>query len=499
MAVKVNKKPQNPEPKEEETPPELVDFGTDPTFQILEGKKMPDFPSKYIEANKDHLFWEWIEKLEQEDWNHLMMYLYRELPVIDRQRVNPTNSKNIDVIGKKFHKNDHDFLTRHGSGNYKILVNDLNKAVAGRGGTLGHCRFTVNNPDYPPIFILDELVPEHPSNRSITERLMAEGKITREGKLMNQGGSTDNAALIALLTRMIEKQSNQPQQAPRDATAESVTQMFVKANDTVLGMVKDQARSDDPEKLIKMLAALKEMLPKVEASNGNEMLALILKMNADMAKVQSESQAARETMMMKMMEMMNNKPSSEDAEDKILGRIATYKELFGGDGGGSDRKKSIPELAFEYGAPVVLKVLDTIQGFVNIKNYQAGLAKQAANGAQPPQQQQAGLPEPQQPQPRENVVEMPKSEKDQLVLLIKGPAGPLIIAALQRGEGGDNFGASIEGMLGKLTYDQIASVGKAGILEAMQGVPEFWNQVVPASMEKFVDEFIAYGQEEEEG
>lgn len=512
MAVKVTKKPieklQETHIQEESPPTEFIDFENEPSLQVLVSKDCPPFPAKTIPADRENLFWRWIESLSQEDWNHITIYCYRDWPIIDRTRDNPSAAKYIDKYGSRFTK---DVLIKgdgadripHGSGKYSFIVNDANKAVGGKGGQIGRAYVNVTEVDHPPIFRMEELISEHPSNRSIVDKLVAEGKLSPQGKIMQTQGGTDNTALIALLTRMIEKQSSQPQQAPKDSTAESISQMFVKANDTMLGMVKDQAKSDDPDKLVKLIATLKELLPKAES--GNEMLTLVVKMQGDMAKVQAESQAARETLMLKMMEMMNSKnTNSEDEFDKTLERQIKLKELMGGESGGGDRKKSIPELAFEYGAPVAIKLFETIQGFINVRNYSEGLKKQQQQGAANPQAQQqgaqpVGLPAVAQEQPQTNpeagkVVEMPQTAEQQLVAIVKGPAGPLIIAALQRGDTGDMFAENLEGMFGRMTYDQIATVGKDGILAAMQAVPEFWSQIVPSSVEKFVEEFINLDQ-----
>lgn len=500
MAVKVTNKPPIIEEKEELPPPELVDFEVEPNFEILEPRKMVPFPAKNIEANKDHLFWEWQEKLVEDDWNHLVMYLFREWPYIDRQRINPKANINIEVIGSKFSKNSSKFLTEHGSGKYKLLVNDINKAVNGKGGTLGTVRFEVNDPEYPPIFVLEELATEHPSNRGIVSKLVAEGKLTIEGKVMtqnNQGGG-DNAALIALLTRMIEKQGQQPLQPQKDTTADNIGQMYVKASDSMMSMLKDQIKSDDPDKLIKMLSALKEMMPKPETENSS--LALIMKMQGDMAKVQSESQAARESMMLKMMEMMNAKQDNGDAEDKILARIATYKELFGGSEGGNPGKRSTLEVVLEHAAPAALKVMDIIGNVLSMQNFKAGLAK---NGQAPVVvQNPAQIEQPQQQQPKQegdNVVEMPKAPEDELIQVIT-MAGPLILKAIERKESGDMFAQGLEQMYGTVVYEKIVAVGKDKIIEAMKQVPLFWEEVkdIPQVVEKFVVDFIAYKDEEEE-
>jgi hypothetical protein len=492
MAVKVPPKPVISEVKPEQPPPEFEGFEIEPRFEVMEQELIP-FPAKNIESNRDYLFWEWMETLREVDWNHIMMYLYRELPVIDRQQIDPKAKINIDAISHPWNKNSTDFLTRHGSGKYKVLINDNNKAVKGKGGTIGTVRFEVNDPEYPPVFILEELVVDHPSNKSIVAKLVAEGKLNIEGKVMAQQGGSDNAALIGLLTRLIEQQRQQPQQV-KDTTADNIGQMYVKASDSMMNMLKDQVKADDPEKLVKMLSALKEMMPKQD-NGSNEMMMMFMKMQMD-------ASAKFESLLMTMLNKPVPEPRSLDSEIDTLIKL---KELTGGGEGGGG-KRSIYEVAIESGAPVVMKILETVQGFLSLKNYQDGLRKAGVViPNQPPQHQQQALPPQQQPiqEPKgDNVVEMPKPEDNELIQLIKGPAGPMILGALQRGESGDDFAHSLVGMLGKLTYDKIAAVGKPAMLSAMQAVPEFWSSVVPASIEKFVDEFIAYpeliAKEEEE-
>lgn len=503
MAVRVPTKGSNQKEKEVplvldqegETPPEFENFEVDPSFKIIEPSLVP-FPAKNIEKNKAHLFYEWRDGLTEADWNHLTMLLYREYPFIDRQRVNPKAQTNIEIFGSAWNQTSQKFLTEHGSGIYKIIVNDSNKAVKGKGGLVGIARFEVSDPDYPPVFVLEELVPEHPSNKGITAKLVAEGKLNLEGNIMATQGGTDNAALLGILQGLIHKLTNPPPAPPKDNTMDNVTSMFTKTHETAMNMLKDQVKSDDPDKLVKMLAALKEMMPKQE--DGNSTLALIVKMQADMAKVQADSQTSRETLMLKMMEMMNQKREETDTFDMQLDRMIKMKEFMGGESNGGGKRTTL-ETVLEYGAPVAIKVMDTIMGFVNVKNYAEGLKKQQIGGPisnpdVPPQTN----PNPPQIE-GENVIEMPQQQGPQgipFAALIKGPVGPLVLDAMKRGETGDAFAESVVGMFGQLEYDKIAAIGKEAMLGSMKSVPEFWNQVVPSSIEKFVDEFIAYGSDE---
>jgi cell fate (sporulation/competence/biofilm development) regulator YlbF (YheA/YmcA/DUF963 family) len=483
----------------ESPPPEFEDLEQEESLKILEPSKTPPFPARNIDTNKSYLFFDWMKQLTEEDWNHTTMLLYRELPVIDRQRVNPKAQSNIEIFGSDWSPTSKKFLEEHGSGKYNVIVNDSNKAVKGKGGLIGKVRFEVNDPNYPPVFVLEELIPEHPSNRSITAKLVAEGKLNLEGKVMttNQGGLTNDPAVMSLLTRLVEKATADKPQS-RDAAMEAVISTLTKLNDQSIQTIRDQLKGDDPDKTVKMITAIKDLMPKHESENST--LALIVKMQGDMAKVQADAQVAREGLMLKMMEIMQAKPSPEDAEDKILGRIATYKELFGGESNGGGRKPSIPELLIEHGAPVVLKVLETIQGFVNIKNYQEGLKKQQQQGAQPKQEGVAPMVEaPQQQQTQQGegkVVEMQTAE--QQIQLVMKQAAPMILDALKRNVTGDEFADSVEKMFGTLEYQKIVAIGKDKIIGSLMSIPEFAGQVLPEVIGKFVDEFIAYGNDDGE-
>jgi hypothetical protein len=510
VAVKVQTKAET-KPKEEpiiidlaqeESPPEEFEgFEEESSFELLKPRELPPFPAKIIEVNKDHLFWEWQDKLMEDDWNHLTYYLFREWPIIDRQRINPKASINIEVIGSKFHKDSKKFLEEHGSGKYKLIVNDSNKAIKGKGGTIGTVRFQVDDPNYPPVFILEELVPEHPSNKSITAKLVAEGKLSLEGKVMNQnqgGNAATDPAMIALLSRLIDKVTTEKPTQSKDVTMDAVIQILTKTNDQSLQTLRDQIKGDSPDKTVQLIAAMKELMPKHESENST--LALIVKMQGDMAKVQADSQVARESLMLKMMEMMNSKKEGEDDFDKQIDRQLKLKELFGGNEGGG-RKPTIPELIIEHGAPVLIKVMDTIQGFVNVRNYQAGLAKQQATNPNPQAATNPAMVEaPQQTnQPKQeggNVVEM-QTQEAQLQLVLK-QAAPMILDALKRNVTGDEFADSVEKMFGTLEYQKIVAIGKEKIIGGLLGIPEFAAQVLPEVIGKFVDEFIDYGKEEGE-
>lgn len=486
MAVRISKK----EPKTDLSPPVDLELEED-SLEEMEGlsladaskeRKLPDFPAKRIEANKSYLFWEWAEQLVEEDFEHLVIYVYRHYPVIDRQINNPRAGKNIDKLSSKATCNLKHIIENHGSGLYKLLVNDINKAVNGKGGTLGACMLSIQESDKPPILVLDELVIDHPDNRSYVDKLKAEGKLTGDGRIMTPQQGGDNSQLVALMGRMLEKLTN-PATQPRDTSASDVSKMYVDANKTMLDMVKEQVKTDGPDKLLTMLSALKEMIPKPE--NNNSMLEVLLR-------IQAEATARNDAMQAKLMEVLMKPP--EDATAKMLTQIQMFKEL-GLIGGEAPRehKRTTAEVIIDAIAPIGLEVAGIIKNVITMKNYQAGIAKQA------PQQQT----EPQALPQGENVIEMPSPEANPFVPLLSQYGG-MIINAMKKGVPGSAFAESVETLTDALTYKQLHGLGTEGLIAAMKSVPAFWADLMQSGateqiVKEFCDDFVAYGNEEVEG
>lgn len=449
-------------------------------------KKLPPFPAKTIRADKANIFWDWVNEVDESEFDHLVPYLYRTWPIIDRQRVDSKASLNIDKLGDKQTLSLDYIKQTHGNGSYKITVNDVNKAVNGKGGTIGSVYLDIKEPGLDPILRLDELDFGHRENKVYVDRLIAQGKITADGKetqvtpIQNTG---NDPALMQLVTGLVQKLTdNRNTPAPKDTTAETIGQMYSKASETMMQMVKDNSKTDnDP---LKMLSALKDLLPKQDSGEG--MLALVLKL-------QNDSQAREQATMLKLMELMQAKQETESDIDKLI----KFKELglFGGGDGGSNHKRSTLEILAEAGAPILGKVFDTVQLIL-----QGNMLAKA--GLVPPSPSQPQQQPPQQaPQlaKGENVIEMPvPQETDQFTQLLTQYGG-MIVQAINTKTPGDAFAESIETLFSPVVYQSIAGLGKEEIIKRLQSVPLVWNQIggAPQLVNQFIDEFIAYGSQEE--
>lgn len=472
---------------------EIIDSGA---FSVVEADEIPKPPSKIMKDSQQDETWEYLESFSEAMWKHVDIYLYRAWPVINRDPFNIARFPTAELprLTKEV------LIKTFGSGDYKILATDVNKTVKGKGGKFFEAYFSYRVPDYPPVVVIEELDTNHKNNRNYVDKLRAEGKLNSDGSLkMNQpvvAGGND-PALMALVTQLVKQISEAKNQVAKDPTVDALSSMYMKTHEQSMQLLKDQVKSDDPDKLVKMLAALKEMMPKAES--GNSMLEVVVKMQGDMARIQAEGAKSREELMMKMFETMNAKKEEGGIKEQIE-TFQMMKEVFGNGGEGANSTPKWWEVAIEQGAPIVGKAFDMMLAVMSIKNYEAGLKKTGNPvNANPTQQQQQVV----QPVIESGkVVEMPKQEETQQQTqfgqLLKQYGG-LILNAINTGTSGDDFASSLEGMFGVLTYNQIAALGKDGIIAEMKGVPEFWDKVAgtPGVVEKFVDEFIEYGVEGE--
>lgn len=478
-------------------------------FKLVENKerKLPKFPVKKIEAGKaDILFFDgWVKELIAEDYNHLDFYLYRTWPIINRQIDNPKAAINIAKLVDPAEVSRDWILKEHGSGDYKLLINDRNNTVKGKGGTLGIVMISIREPDYPPRPILREVDLSDPVNRNYVDSLKAQGLVSNEGKVMTpqSSGGGDNAALIALLTQLINQRNSAT--PVKDTTQSDVSKMFLDANAAALSMLRDQAKSDGPASMVTLISAIKELIPQpvVPQGNGDMMTFLTLLMNS-----QQEASKQIAATNAQMIALLTNKPE-KDPELAMLEKMAMYKEMFQGEGTGGSGKKSTLEVVAEIGAPVLGKALDIVGHYMTLATLkaksEAGMPIRNVTPQVQPQTVEAqpiGIPEGEE-LPKDNVIEMPKRDESanpQLVQVIQF-GKDLILASINRGDDGFTFAEHLEGLHGKLAYEQLANSGEEELIKAMKAVPEFWNPLasLEPTVRKFVQEFIEYKDAPVEG
>jgi hypothetical protein len=74
------------------------------------------------------------------------------------------------------------------------------------------------------------------------------------------------------------------------------------------------------------------------------------------------------------------------------------------------------------------------------------------------------------------------------------------VKALDSEVDGDSFAHGLASLDGEEVYLAVAGLGKPGILQALQSVPDVWAALAPraSALSVFVDQFLAYGEPEPE-
>ena len=78
--------------------------------------------------------------------------------------------------------------------------------------------------------------------------------------------------------------------------------------------------------------------------------------------------------------------------------------------------------------------------------------------------------------------------------------GRWLLTPASSGVEGDSFAHGLASLAGEEVYAAVAGLGKPGILQALQSVPDVWAAIAPraAALSVFVDQFLAYGEPEPE-
>jgi small nuclear ribonucleoprotein (snRNP)-like protein len=480
---------------------------------------IPKPPSKDFQKSHAEEFYKYLATLEDKHWVQLIWYFYRTWPRIERP-----SEKYIDCGSYAF--NEQWIIDNHGSGDYLIFLNQTGRKKD--TGRICTAHIKVNVPDRPPKLVLSELDTGIKENKVYVDRLIAEGKLTQDGKLpmtQSQGIGTD--AIVNLLGRMIDKMDRQQVSGykdPKDAAITSAFEIISKGNETATKLMLDQMKEKDPQQLISLLTTLMTLMkPDAKtASNELDMMRMMMEITTKNNELLAKKEETNMNLMLKLMERASTPPPPpEDTFDKTLDRFSKIAEITGmGEGGG---KKSTLETVMQYGAPVLGQILGVVQNVLairaqtpNTNQTQGGQANQAnqtqANQPRIPLSiSTAPMPEMQanqsnqqgetKPNGKMNVGDaMTQNQTQQQELIKEGlkQLGPQIIAALERGTHGDAFAEAIENFIGPVAYDQIASIGKPDILVILKGDEVLWAklQSMENRLNMFIDEFIQYGEPE---
>jgi len=381
------------------------------------------------------------------------VYLYRLWPIIDR-RLAGMRYKNIDkwVVDDK-PINEERILGLHGSGRYRITFNDANRPRPLK--QVAETVVTIDRSDRPPVIPIEELVREHPDNRSYVQGLRAAGELKDES--MNAEGKAVEQ-LAAMSRQLLAERAGK-----RDELL-------------ALKLVELLKPKKDPVELAMELQKLSEgrkddVLLKALLDGEIRLTAALLK------------------------ERGGRQGGELEAIDKILSiagklGLAPRNARSGTDWGAAVQGSLDRLAAIVLGLPAVIRELRRGAGAGRAPAGEAVLPRELPILVQPVQPQaSAGTAEPAAAQPDEG-----EGQEDSDVPTLEALAivGRRAIEAYQAGKSGAEFGAALK-LVEPQLYQQLQTMGKGGIMAALSMEPGIWDQIGSerAGVEAWLDSFFA--------
>lgn len=391
---------------------------------------------KSFQKLKPENFWPFIR--DYPSWEAAAVYLYRLWPVIDRKLAGH-DEKYIDVFTEPI--TEEDVLRKHGNGKYLLHFNDSNrpKGLA----QMATCKVEIRDPSYEPVVPLEEIVEGADANKSYIEGLKARGK-WKENAVPQSDNGQATAELARTLNNLVDRVTERP---PAPA---------------------EPPRQDPFEIALRIQGLLQQNSPK-PAADPIETAVKIVQLMQPAAK-----------------------PPREVDPLEVYGKVADIIEArasryAGASSGGTDWGGLVVE--FVKALPML------IQGFTMMKAAQqqaAGMPGVPAAYPMPPAQPMYPMPIDPRGEPT-----MPRQAPDLQALFAE--LKPFLLKAMMQGQSGDEFASGLVTFYGEERYQQLASNGMDGLLNALKAHAELWMMLAPyeEKVREFIQEFLDYGKNEE--
>jgi hypothetical protein len=479
----------------------------------------------------------------------LTAYVYRNWPVIsiptvDKKSASGTReSKQIDkVLGEAPIRDLGDLLHRYGSGDYTIRLNDyiLRKSIA-------MCLIrSLRDDDHPPVIgDLEHIVMDDPANQSYIAGLRMKGvKFPGDEP---EGEDEDMSAGVAAMAQTIEKLAIGQQQRPTTAAEDkkkqtdeasgmqSVVKVMADAatkgsqiiSDAVTKANEITAKGNDPTamiSLVKEIIGVKETLAKnAEAANPAvqqiDLKALLAPITESLAASREEAKELRKQVAdmqaenLKLVRDMLTAQQKPTEAAKPTSLKDTLKEMADArDGmrdllGIKDEDEAEPLVKASDRDPIWARLLlagiNMLPGALQVMSYNLAVAK-AGGTPMPPQ------PVPALPNPDGSPIPLPPplpgaptpGDGSQAILqMLAQIRNPLLRFVSNGLPGGDFAELLIEWTGDPLVHAQLKEQGKEPLMETLALDPHIKQvmSAIPQRFSAFVDEFLAWNPNEEEG
>lgn len=462
-------------------------------------RALPKVPGKMVDFQA---LVDWLAPLTEDMWRHIMIYVYRHTPVIDKLRGKPDGVKYIDVISEPPFNLQY-MIEKHGGGKYgfSICDTDLRKF-----SQIFDAKLSLPIAQYEPKINLEELVIEDRDNIPYVARLKAEGRLDKDGKPVDMNnrqsiggngnsGNVDSNAVLGLAKEFINmfQKMNADQQANiRSKLVESEGESLSKSMGNIL---IEKMKQEDPAKFVTMITGLLTAMKSqtADTSTQSNLLDRVVNMQAEHTKTMFE--------MMKMqIESLRESKQAQEPEEK-KSEIEKLKELLElvklvKGGGSTSSPREWPDIALDFAKELGVPLLTTINNLFSLKKGGA----QAPLQTTPPIQMPTAIPQGVATGVADinsnmNPGNISNQNLNQLLPIIN-QFGGMIITKIQNGVKGWEFAEDLVRFYGPAPHAMVSKFGVDGVLSTFKQLPEFWQQLEPiwgeAYLKTWVEEFIGY-------
>ena len=478
--------------------------------------KLPKPPGKRVPFDQ---FTSYLDLFTQEMWGHVEIYIYRRKPVIDLRIVDPNAYKYIDIVNEPL--NLEYMINTHGGGDYGFMLKDRNN-----DSTVCEADLSIPMSQYEPIIDYRTLDMNSRTNRTYIKRLKSEGIINDEGEVVatpTSGVKGETAVLsklvdglMAQIKSLTEREQQQLKHAAgNDPAYSAVIRMMEEGHKQSVKLFDEQRQQQTPNQTIELINGIMGMIAKLQADRQPVVAAQNGPSWSELLKMQADNHAAMIALLKESKGTKEEKASLLSSIDELV-KLKDVLESFGGGGSSRGGRREWWESVLDNLAPVAARALGTVDKYLDFSAKMAGVQQQQPNlGPQPvpPQQHQnlspkvITLPQPTQQPLNEGTVEMPKTaateqtEKDQVLqgaISMIQTHGALLLEHMNGSGHGAIFADNLVNMFGRPMYNRIKQVGAETLLQAMQAVPDFWNNAqialegTPESVTLWIQDFMGY-------
>jgi hypothetical protein len=438
---------------------------------------------------QDETFWEWLDSLPKDSWNHLICYLHRTEPLIDL-----TGGGKPTAIEKIVHPFDMTYIYQtHGSGCYRFDISEI-PADGSRQRRIRQSFVSLRDPRFPPNIPMGRWLDDSRNIEWEWARPQIEAVEAERKRKAADASVPAHADPMEQLTKTME-------------FAERIKGKSEENPSLTAALIKALTENSDPGKQIEALKTLKDLTAPPEQKKDDSAMTLLITM------LMEDRKAAREEM-----RELRNAPQSDPLASS-MGIIKQVTELLGGfglnlggGGGKQDTGSVIASSIRDVAVEVVGKLSDNIPSIIQtiqfvkerefqIKQMEARKEWQFPAGQQQPAQEPAPVtPTVVTPPPA------PSGPMNAQLLLAKYQnvlmrSMPFLIDHFQKGASGRDFQDWLIEDAGMNTWNQFRKDATPELLiGAVGSVPQLAQVFQPAERVKefFTDLLTDWPEEEEE-